>query len=404
MSKTFGNAFARAKKILKNLKDQAERLRQEETELRAAEKELALAATSSSGSSEKTLDISTTSVVKATLAIFGLVALAWFVLAIQHIIILFLIAAFLAVAFDPFVDRLQGYGVPRGVGILLIYIAFFTLLGILVSSFVPILTTEIPNLLSQTLGWVQTSFGVDTSLIRDQVAELQNYLSSIQSSIDKENVKFGLDLLSVLSQNALVVVKSVAGGVFTFGLVLVITFFMVVEENGIKQFLIALFPRRYHRYIIEKATTVEDKFGSWLRGQIILMVVVGLVTFIALKIVGVNYAATLGTLASFTELIPYVGPLIALLPALIIAASQGGIFLLLVVIAIYVAIQQLEGNILVPLVMERAVGLSPVVIMFAMLVGASFPAVINPIVGIILSVPVTTAIAVFVQDYAERRK
>ena len=74
----------------------------------------------------------------------------------------------------------------------------------------------------------------------------------------------------------------------------------------------SLFPRRLHRYITDKATAVEGKFGGWLRGQMLLMIAVGIITFIALKIAGVNYAATLGTFAAFTELIPYVGPILAL--------------------------------------------------------------------------------------------
>ncbi len=399
----FGDIFGRATNLLKNLREQAERLKREDRNLIAAEKELVSAATHT-GTSRQKIDISTTSVVRGTLAIFGLFALAWFLLEIGHIIIIFLIAAFLAIAFDPFVDRLQRFKVPRGIGILLIYVIFFGLVGIVIASFVPILTTEIPNLVNQILSWMQLNFGVDTLIFQNQITELQNYLASIQQNLSKENIKLGLDVIGTVSQNALAVVKSVAGGVFTFGIVLVVTFFMVIEENGIKNFLIALFPRRYHKYVIEKSSAVEDKFGSWLRGQIILMIIVGIITFIVLKIAGVNYAATLATLAGFTELIPYAGPILALIPALIIAASQGGWVLSIVVVAIYLGIQQIEGSLIVPLVMKKAVGLSPVVIVFAMLVGASFPNVINPIIGIILSVPITTAISVFVQDYAEKRK
>ncbi len=399
---SIGDYFGKAAQVLKNLREQVEQLKNEEYD--SPTKEHGLAPAIEAHSKYQKIEISTGSVVKSTIAIFGLVALAWFFMAIQNIIIIFLIAAFLSVAFDPFVDRLQKLKVPRGIGILLIYIIFFGLAGIVISSFVPILTTEIPNLVSQILGWLQSSFGVDTSLIQEQLTELENYLASIQQNLSKENIKLGLDVLGTVGQNALVVIKSVAGGVFKFGLVLVVTFFMVIEENGIKHFLITLFPRRHRKYIIAKSTAVEEKFGAWLRGQIILMIVMGIITFIALKVAGVNYAATLATLAAFTELIPYVGPVLALVPALIIAASQGGWVLAVVVIAIYMGIQQLEGSVLVPLVMKKAVGLSPVVILFAMLVGASFPEVINPIVGIILSVPVATAIAVFVEDYADKRK
>ena len=109
-------------------------------------------------------------------------------------------------------------------------------------------------------------------------------------------------------------------------------------------------------------------------------------------------------LVGLGELLPYVGPIISLTPALIIAGNQGGIVMAIAILITYVVLQQLENNVLVPVVMEKAVGLSPVVIMFAMFVGSSFPEYINPIVGIILSVPVTTAISIFVYDYTEREK
>jgi len=394
--------FDKATKTLRRLKEQADRIKAEQKILRQSEHQLAMEA--AAGSTRQTIDVSIASVVKATLAVMGLAALAWFLGEISAIIILFFISAFLAIAIDPLVDRLQSFRIPRAISTLGIYIVFIGLLGMVISSFVPILTTEIPVLVTQVLSWINQYFGIDTSLFQEQVNALQTYLGDIQANLNRENISAGLDILGTIGGNALAVFKSVAGGVFAFGLVLVVTFFMVIEEEGIKSFIMALVPRRYHRYVIEKSNAVENKFGSWFRGQLVLMLAMGVITFIALKILGVNYALSLATLAAFAELIPYVGPMIALIPALIIGASQGGIFFAAIILAVYLALQQLEGNVLVPLIMEKAVGLSPVVIMFAMLVGASFPEFINPIVGIILSVPVATAISVFVHDYAEKKK
>lgn len=351
-----------------------------------------------------TVDISTASVARAALAIVGIVVGAFFLLQIKGILILFFIAAILALALDPLIDKLQKFKIPRWLGILLTYIVFIGITGAVISSFVPILATEIPNLADGVLSWVSTNFGIDTSVVQTQIGNLQNYLSGVQNDLNRESIVAGLGVLNIVGQNALAVVKSIAGGVFSFVMVLVIAFFMIIDENGIKQFLITLFPRRMRGYITEKSTVVEKKFGAWVRGQMILMLSMGALTFVILKIVGLNYAASLATLVALTELIPYVGPIIALLPALIIAASQGGVFLLIVIIAVYFGIQQFESNVLIPLVMRKAVGLSPVIIMFAMLVGASFPETINPIVGIIISVPVATAISVFVHDYADKKK
>lgn len=391
--------FGKARRVFARLKEQAERLKSEEQIIREAKRELAERSLTHSA---QVVEISTASVAKATLAVLGIAALAFLLVQIAPIIILFLIAGFLAIALDPIVTRCARYRIPRGVTIVVLYAVFFSLFAVVISSFIPILTTEIPNLAKAVLSWAHTSLGIDTSLMQEKVTEFQGIFTDLQQHVSKENIQIGLNVLQTIGANAFAVLSSVAGGVFSVSLVLMTTFFMIVEEDGIKKFLMSLLPSQYHAYAIEKAQLVESKFGSWLRGQVILMCAVGILIYIALKIAGVHYALTLATLAGLTELIPYVGPFIAVIPALIIAASQDGFLFSLIVLAIYVGVQQLENNILVPLIMERAVGLSPIVIMFAMLVGASFPEYVNPIVGIILAVPVATAIAVFVNDYALR--
>ncbi|MDD3066838.1 MAG: AI-2E family transporter [Candidatus Gracilibacteria bacterium] len=394
------NIFGKAKKMLKNIREEVARNKAEKHKLEALGDKL-LGEIDGSGNSK--IDLTTASIAKATVAVLGIIALAYFLIAIKDVLILFFIAAFLELALDPFVDKMKRWRIPRGFGILIVYAVIIGFFGVIISSFVPILTTEIPKLATQILNWV-SNFGIDTSVLQQYISQFQDYLVNIQSNLNRENITAGLNVLSSVGQNAFAVVGSIAGGLFSFIMILVIAFFMSVEEDGIKNFFVALFPKRFHKYINEKGSKVGDKFGAWVRGQIILMVVVGAMTYIALSIAGVNYAATLGTFSGLTELIPYVGPMIALIPAVILAASQGGFVLAIVVTAIYIGVQQLEGNVIVPLVMKKAVGLSPVVIMFAMLVGASFPSVINPVVGIIVSVPLATAISVFVHDWAEREK
>ncbi|MCF7846042.1 MAG: AI-2E family transporter [Candidatus Peribacteraceae bacterium] len=402
MIDNFSGLLGKAKQVLKSLREEAARGREEGTRLLEIEKKLASGNSGKHGEPVK-VSVSTNSVVRAALAIIGILALGWFILEIKNIIVLFFIAAFLGLALDPFVDAMQKWKIPRAIGTLLIYVIFLAALGIVISSFVPILANEIPKLAKAVLDWV-SGFGIDTTIIQNQISNLQNYLSNIQNNLSRENIQAGLDVLGVIGQNAFALVESIAGGVVSFVLVFVIAFFMIIDEDGIKSFLIALFPKRYHKYIFEKGNAIEEKFGGWVRGQVILMAAMGTLTFIALKIAGINYAATLGVLAGITELIPYVGPVIAFIPAVILALSQGGWFLAFIVTLIYIGIQQLEGNVLIPLVMKKAVGLSPVIIMFAMFVGASFPETINPIVGIIISVPIATAISVFVRDYATREK
>lgn len=391
--------YQRGKKFLRSLQKESAQIKAEEKKLNALRHEF-----ENNKGRVIRAELAPSSVAKATFIVIGILVLTYFLYEIKHILILLAISAFLAVAFDPFVDRMQKLRIPRSVGILLIYLIFFGVTGLMIANFIPILATEIPKLATSILEWVNLNFQIDTTDIQVKISELQGYLADLQKNLNRENIAVGLDVLGKISQNVLTIIKSVAGGIFSFVIVLTITFFIVINENGIKEFLVMLFPSKYHNYILEKGEAIEAKFSAWVRGQLILMVVMGFLAFLALKIAGVNYAATLGLLAGLTEFLPYVGPILAFIPAVILAVSQGGFWLAVIVTLIYLGLQQLEGNVLVPIVMKKAVGLSPVVIIIAMLIGASFPETLNPIIGIIVSVPIATAASVFVWDYMARRR
>jgi len=183
------------------------------------------------------------------------------------------------------------------------------------------------------------------------------------------------------------------GGLFSAGIVLVISFYLAVQEKGVKRFLVSLTPTEHHHYASDLIERIQSKIGGWMRGQILLMLIIGVLTYIGLFFLDVKYALTLALIAGLFELIPYVGPFIALIPAAILAFIQAPLLGLLVVI-LYVVIQQLENYVIVPQVMKKTVGLNPIVIIIVMLIGAKLAGVI----GIILSVPLTASIAEFLKD------
>jgi len=164
------------------------------------------------------------------------------------------------------------------------------------------------------------------------------------------------------------------------------------------------FPYRYRRYADGKAEAIHEKLAQWIRGQLMLSLSIGILVFIALNVLGMQeYALTLAVLAAFTEFIPVVGPIFAAIPAIFIAIAQSGLFPALIVGVVYYGIQWCENNLLVPLIMQRAVGLSPIAVMFAMLVGISFPDTVHPILGVLLAVPCATILSVFLRDLREWR-
>ncbi len=187
-------------------------------------------------------------------------------------------------------------------------------------------------------------------------------------------------------------------------LVLALGAFIQLERESIRQWVRGILPPQYRGYLDDKSQAIHVKIAQWARGQAILGLCIAVLAFIALSIVGLDYAVTLAVLAGVTEFIPYVGPLIAAVPAILVALTQQGPQWALLVAVLYYLIQWLENNFLVPMVMQRAVGLSPVAVMFAMLVAVSFPNIIHPVLGILLAVPATTIVAIFLEDFRIRRE
>jgi predicted PurR-regulated permease PerM len=198
-------------------------------------------------------------------------------------------------------------------------------------------------------------------------------------------------------------VVSVFGGLVTAIGILVIAFYMTVEEDGIKNFIRAVTPVSYQPYIIHKLAQIQKRLSSWLWGQLLLMCFIGTLTGVALWILGVPYALVLGILAGLLEFIPIIGPTVAAVPAVFFAFSDYAAtpYKPFIVIVMFIVIQQVENQLLVPRVMKRAVGLNPIVVIVALLVGVK----LGGFIGLVLAVPLVAIIDVFAGDFiAEKQR
>jgi predicted PurR-regulated permease PerM len=194
-------------------------------------------------------------------------------------------------------------------------------------------------------------------------------------------------------------VFSFFGGVFSLALIFVMTFYMTVEEEAIKKLVWAIAPNRKRYYVMSLISRMQKKINAWLRGQIILSFsIFGLTYFGLLFIPSMDYKLVLAIIAGIFETIPYLGPMLAAIPAVFLAFTQSPL-LALIVAAVYYLIQIIENNFLVPKVMQRAVGLNPIVSIAVLLVGFN----IGGVMGAILSIPVATAASVFIGDILEGR-
>ena len=364
---------------------------------------------------EVLVHLSIGSVVKAAFAVLGIAFGVLVLYFIQDKIILMVLALFVAAIIDPGVQSMHRTGIPRGVGILIQYfIALFLILFLLVS-LIPIIAQQLQQIalfISQEADLFLTDPRISLPLFTDEVnvrltALAQNMLQDLSIHRFTDALQSFGQNLSTAAQGSLRFAYGVAGSVVNFFVnlivVLVLAFFIQLEKEKIVHWVRTFLPPRYRPYIDNKSEAIHRKLAQWARGQLLLCLSVGFLVFLALVILRMPYALTLAILAAFTEFIPVVGPFIAAVPAVLIALTQEGFIWAIVLAAVYYVVQWCENNLLVPLIMKRAVGLSPIAIMFAMLVGISFPSVIHPVLGIILSIPVTTIIALFLEDWREMR-
>ncbi|MBI2463445.1 AI-2E family transporter [Candidatus Peregrinibacteria bacterium] len=407
MKKNVSELLGETMMSMKNLKEQWRKKMEELKHIRSQETEEPLIHDLPKAKAEKTLvDLSPKSIAKATMVVILLYTLTQFVYGIKDILLLFFLALLFSAALDPTVDRLERKKIPRSISILCIYLIIFIILVIFISNFIPLVASQLIEL-AQRVGEIVNNLTIKGTSNIPFVDRLKPFVSQFLESADRQTLIEGAktallkvgEQLQGLAGNAWNALKVIFNGIFNVIMVLVITFYMTLEERSIQHFIKSIFPHRHEKYIIAKTHAIKNKIGGWLRGQIILCLSIGIVVTITLRIMGVEYYATLGMIAAIGEFIPYIGSIIAAIPAVLIAFNQSSSLALGVIIA-YVIIQQLENNILVPLIMRQAVGLSPIIVIFAVLIGAKFLGIL----GIILAVPVTTIIWLFVQDYVFRER
>lgn len=361
------------------------------------------------------VDVSLRSVTRATFAILGIVLLFWLLFHLRHKILLMLLAGFVATVVDPGVNKLQRFGVPRGLAIISQYILALSLILFLVLSLIPIIAEqlqEIANSVGTDLGPFLTNPRVEIPFVSADVnlrlTQLTQQLLS-QSSLDTFVVSLreaGRDLSNIAQQSVVFAAKlagSAVNFVVSLVVVLVLAFFMQMEKEKIVSWVRSFLPHEFRKYADLKSEAIHTKIGQWMVGELLLMFSIFALTLIAMVILKMPYALTLAVLAGFCEFIPAIGPLFAALPAILIAGTQKGIFWIPVIGGVFYVIQWCENNLLVPLIMKRAVGLSPIAILFAMMVGISFPDTVHPILGVMLAVPTTTILALFLEDWRDKK-
>lgn len=328
------------------------------------------------------ISISSGSIIKGVLFI----VLLLFLYFIRDIVLVILSAVVIASAIEPATKWFGKYRIRRLPAVIFIYLG-------LVSVLAGFLIFFIPTLLNQALTYISTipstiNLGDIWNPLRDSTL-LSNASFSTQDIVN--NLQ---QVIAGTSAGAFKTATFIFGGALSFLLIILLSFYLAVQEDGVANFLRIVTPVKKHKYVIDLWKRSQVKIGHWMQGQLLLGVIIAVLVYLGLMVLGIQHALLLAFLAGCFEIIPVFGPILSAIPAVFVGLAAGGISEGLLVAGLYLIIHQFENNLLYPLVVKKIVGVSPILVILALVIGAKLAGFL----GAILGVPIAAALMELVGD------
>ncbi|WP_244527398.1 AI-2E family transporter [Lihuaxuella thermophila] len=291
----------------------------------------------------------------------------------------FFIAMIISYLLNPVVNLLSQRAVPRSIAVLLIYTLFIVSVVTLIINMLPLLEKQIYELAEHLPEW-NAQF---QRMIQEYNDHSKDFLPiSIQAGIQKSLTRLeqGIgdwvgDMMSGIS--------STLNQIFIAFIIPFLAFYMMKDAKGIEKSLMALLPGSRRREIVRLFRDLDHALGNYIRGQLLVCLVVGLLAYLGYLLIGLPYALLLAAIVSVFNLIPYLGPIFGAIPAVLVALTESKEMVIAVII-VNMIVQMLEGNLISPQIVGRSLHLHPLMIIFALLVGGE----IGGILGLLFAVPV----------------
>ncbi len=285
------------------------------------------------------------------------------VVQVKDVILMVFLAFILMSALNPAVDRLEKLRFPRALAILILYLLIVAIVGLTLGIVVPPLAIQTGNLLRS---------------LPESLSHIELFNSNQQAITEQLLVQIGS-----LPQDLLRITFDFFGNIISVLTTLVISFYLLLERKNLNKYLGILLGKNSPDAVLKTISEVERRLGGWVRGELFLMLCVGVVTYVGLMILGIDNALPLAIIAGLLEIIPNIGPTISAVPAVLIALTIHP-FKAIATIALYFLVQLAENHLLVPNIMKRAVGVNPLVSIIGLITGFK---IYGPM-GAILSIPI----------------
>ena len=348
-----------------------------------------------------TIRVSSETIVKTILYLI-LFALLFY---IRDVVLVILASVVIASSIEPATKWFGRYQVSRLPAVILVYVAVGLVAAGIFYQLIPYLLIDTNSLVSklpeylehipfwnpapEALNAVTSSATVKTIQSLPTGLSLGEMLQGVQSAI------------AHTSQGFLNTVSGVFGGLLGFILIVVLSFYLAVQEDGVGSFLKVIVPVKSQNYVIDLWKRSQAKIGLWMQGQVLLGLLITILVYLGLTIFKVKNALLLAILAGVFELIPVFGPILSAIPGILVAIFDdgGGLTRGLLVAGLYLVIQQFESNLIYPLVVRKIVGVSPIVVILAFVIGAKLAGFL----GILLAVPVASAMMELYGDIQQEK-
>ncbi|KKQ52248.1 hypothetical protein A2865_02250 [Candidatus Woesebacteria bacterium RIFCSPHIGHO2_01_FULL_39_17] len=301
-------------------------------------------------------------------------AFLWLLYYIRDIILQLYLALLITAILNPFVVKFSRYKIPRTVSIIVAYVILLSGIGFSVAAIVPPLVEQTSSFINNLPRFLE-NVGFSVVISDRIIQQLITQLGSLPAQIAKLTLSLFSNVLGVVA-------------------VLVFAFYLLSEREKLEEQLANFIGESKKDRFVKVMNTLEVRLGSWAIGQITLMFVVGLTTYIGLRLLGLPFALPLAILAGILEIVPYIGPILAAVPAVLIGFGISPI-LGFATAALAFLVQQMENYIFVPQIMRKSTGVNPVITLLALALGFRLAGFI----GILIAVPVYLTIQVFAKEY-----
>lgn len=307
---------------------------------------------------------------------------------ISDVLLMVVLAVIFSSALDAPVSFLEKKRIPRLLGTILIYLLALGVFSVVVYTIVPVAAFELTKVLASFKVGDGSPFALFDGKIFENITDVLNL------NLEEWTARLATGSVSLLS-----IITSIFGGFILLISTTVFTFYLAVGKNGVDNFLTAVLPLAYEGYVLNVLHRVRAKIGRWLQAQIVLSLIMGVAVGAGLWLLGVRYSLILGIMASIFETVPVVGPVFVGIVAISVAATDS-FNLAFYTLILFLVLQQLENNILVPLLMRKVVGLHPLIVFISLIIGTK----LLGFVGLLIAVPFAVTIQEVVEDWTQKKQ